>query len=120
MLVALVILVALTSGGDEVPAEQAADDEPIAEEPVEADEGSEVDEEPEPEPEAAPETVTEPEAESEPEPQSDLTAGQENALRSARSYLGFSGFSRSGLIEQLEFEGYSTEEAESGVTAAGL
>lgn len=29
-------------------------------------------------------------------------------------------FSRSGLIEQLEFEGFTTEQAEYGVTQAGL
>ncbi|MGH2729937.1 MAG: Ltp family lipoprotein [Actinomycetota bacterium] len=42
---------------------------------------------------------------------SDLTSGQENALASAESYLSMSGFSRSGLIGQLEFEGYSTKNA---------
>lgn len=31
----------------------------------------------------------------------------ENALRSARSYLNYTHFSRQGLIEQLEFEGYT-------------
>ena len=39
------------------------------------------------------------------------TVSQQNAKRSAESYLGFSGFSREGLIEQLEFEGFSTEDA---------
>ena len=42
---------------------------------------------------------------------SGLTPGQENALTSAESYLSMSGFSRSGLIGQLEFEGYSTKDA---------
>jgi hypothetical protein len=42
---------------------------------------------------------------------SGLTSGQENALGSAEDYLSMSGFSRSGLIEQLEFEGYSTKDA---------
>jgi multidrug efflux pump subunit AcrA (membrane-fusion protein) len=51
---------------------------------------------------------------------SDLTAGQENAIRSAVSYLEMSGFSRSGLIDQLKFEGYTQEQAEYGVTKAGL
>jgi hypothetical protein len=45
------------------------------------------------------------------------TAGQENARRSAESYLETSGFSRSGLIKQLKFEGYSTEDATYGVDA---
>lgn len=39
------------------------------------------------------------------------TMGQKNALASAKSYLGISAFSYSGLIEQLEYEGYSHEEA---------
>jgi hypothetical protein len=34
-----------------------------------------------------------------------------NARRPAESYLDFSGFSRSGLIKQLELEGYSTDAA---------
>ena len=42
---------------------------------------------------------------------SDLTSGQENAVRSAEDYISMSGFSRSGLVEQLEFEGYSTKDA---------
>lgn len=39
------------------------------------------------------------------------TTGEKNALRSAREYLNFSAFSYTGLIHQLEYEGYSTEEA---------
>ena len=35
-----------------------------------------------------------------------LTVAQENAREAAESYLGFSGFSKNGLVEQLEFEGY--------------
>jgi hypothetical protein len=42
---------------------------------------------------------------------SDLTSGQENALGTAEEYISMSGFSRSGLIEQLKFEGYSTRNA---------
>ena len=40
-----------------------------------------------------------------------LTTGQRNALGSAESYLSTMPFSYSGLIEQLEYEGYSTEDA---------
>ncbi|GAB3079174.1 Ltp family lipoprotein [Nocardioides zeae] len=60
---------------------------------------------------AAPEPAPEPE----PEPEPELTVGQENAVRSAESYLDFAPFSRSGLIDQLEFEGYETAEAEYAV-----
>lgn len=41
----------------------------------------------------------------------EMTIGQNNALASAKSYLAFSAFSHSGLIKQLEYEGYSTEDA---------
>jgi hypothetical protein len=39
------------------------------------------------------------------------TMGEKNALRKADDYLAFTAFSYSGLIGQLEYEGYSTEEA---------
>jgi flagellar biosynthesis GTPase FlhF len=39
------------------------------------------------------------------------TVSQQNALRSAQNYLDFQAFSHSGLIKQLEFEEYSTEDA---------
>jgi len=38
----------------------------------------------------------------------------------AQDYLDYSSFSRGGLVEQLEFEGFTTEQAEYGVTAVGL
>ena len=44
-------------------------------------------------------------------PASRFTRSEENAIRSAESYLSFSAFSRSGLIEQLEFEGFTNAEA---------
>ena len=37
--------------------------------------------------------------------------GQLNAIGSAKSYLDYTAFSRTGLIKQLEFEGFSTEDA---------
>lgn len=45
------------------------------------------------------------------------TAGQENARGSAESYLDLSAFSRTGLIKQLKFEGYSEKDAIYGVDA---
>lgn len=39
------------------------------------------------------------------------SAGQQNALKSAQSYLKFSAFSYTGLIEQLEYEKYSAADA---------
>src|SRR5690606_26353632 len=42
--------------------------------------------------------------------ESGLTRSQENAIRKAESYLDFMAFSRTGLIEQLEYEGFDTDE----------
>ena len=42
---------------------------------------------------------------------SDGTVAQSNALGKARDYLKFTSFSRSGLIEQLQYEGFSTGDA---------
>ncbi|SDY30507.1 Ltp family lipoprotein [Eubacterium barkeri] len=46
-----------------------------------------------------------------PEPTPEITTSQKNALRSAKSYLGYTAFSYSGLISQLEYEKYSSEDA---------
>lgn len=44
-----------------------------------------------------------------------LTMGQKNAIRTAQDYLKYTAFSRTGLIGQLEYEGYSHEDAEFAV-----
>jgi len=41
----------------------------------------------------------------------ELTTSQSNALAKAADYLSFSSFSHESLIRQLEFEGYSTDDA---------
>jgi hypothetical protein len=43
------------------------------------------------------------------------TVSQKNARETAKSYLSHSSFSRSGLIEQLEYEGFSSKDATYGV-----
>ena len=48
------------------------------------------------------------------------TVAQSNAKKSATSYLKYSAFSRTGLIGQLEFEGFSTADATYGVDAQNL
>jgi len=40
-----------------------------------------------------------------------VSVSQRNAQGSARDYLSFTSFSRSGLIDQLEYEGFSTSDA---------
>lgn len=42
-----------------------------------------------------------------------------NAINTAKQYLDYSGFSRQGLIKQLEFEGYPTESATYAVDNCG-
>ena len=44
----------------------------------------------------------------------------EQAAGSAKDYLDGQSFSRSGLIEQLEFEGYTPAQAIYGVNQTGL
>lgn len=48
-----------------------------------------------------------------------LSLSQQNAVGQARSYLALTGFSRDGLIGQLEYEGYSTEDASFGADNTG-
>lgn len=53
----------------------------------------------------------------------DLTGPQENAVRSANSYLAMSGFSREGLIEQLSSsygEGYNRADAIAAVDSLSV
>ena len=44
------------------------------------------------------------------------TPGENNAREKAESYLDISAFSRSGLIKQLTYEGFTTKQATYGVT----
>lgn len=43
------------------------------------------------------------------------TVSQQNAVRSAGDYLEYTAFSRTGLIDQLKYEGFSNEDAVWGV-----
>ena len=47
------------------------------------------------------------------------TLAQQNAIGTAQDYLDYSGFSRGRLIGQLEYEGFSTEDATFGADNAG-
>ena len=47
------------------------------------------------------------------------TIGDRNALSKAKQYLKFTAFSAEGLVEQLEFEGFSSSEADFGVKHSG-
>ncbi len=52
-----------------------------------------------------------------PTPEPTRTVSQQQAEQSAEDYLNYSAFSRSGLIDQLEYEGFSTADATYGVDA---
>lgn len=69
-------------------------------------------------PEVQPETI-ESVAESQDSATANMTMGQQNALRSAKSYLDFTAFSYQGLITQLEFDGFTSEQAAHGAQANG-
>lgn len=45
--------------------------------------------------------------------------GEKNALNKAKSYLNYTAFSYSGLVKQLEFEGFSNSEARFGADNSG-
>lgn len=47
---------------------------------------------------------------SEEEPKEEISIGKQNAVKQAQSYLSHSAFSKKGLREQLEYEGYTKEE----------
>lgn len=49
----------------------------------------------------------------------EVAMGESNALAKAKSYLDFTAFSYTGLIDQLEYEGFSTEEATYGADNCG-
>lgn len=53
------------------------------------------------------------------EPTSTATLGERNALNSAKDYLDVKAFSYSGLVKQLEFEGYTNSEAVYGADNSG-
>lgn len=47
------------------------------------------------------------------------TTSQKNAVKKAKSYLGFSGFSHDGLVAQLEYEKFSHEDSVYGADNSG-
>ena len=48
-----------------------------------------------------------------------VTTSQKNAVNKAKSYLDFAGFSRDGLVAQLEFDKFSNADAIYGADNAG-
>ena len=54
-----------------------------------------------------------------PSPENTETIGQKNARATAKDYLNYTAFSYSGLVEQLKYEGFTTEEATYAVDNCG-
>ncbi|MEQ6898963.1 Ltp family lipoprotein [Microbacterium sp. KR10-403] len=114
---AVVVIGSVASGGVSITTGAGADDDAwtsdsdytsVVEEPV--DDGTVVDED----------TVVADEADgpaTAEETGPEYTLEQEQAIAKAESYLDYSSFSRTGLIEQLEFEGFSADDAELAVDA---
>jgi hypothetical protein len=48
-----------------------------------------------------------------------ISISKQNALKKAKSYLNYSAFSKQGLIEQLEYEKFTLEQAQYGVNNCG-
>ena len=61
----------------------------------------------------------EPQKPAPPPPTQKFSLEQKNAVKKAESYLSFSSFSREGLIDQLEFEGFTHDEAVYGASRNG-
>lgn len=107
-ILALAVVVGVLSGCD-----PAVDDDASATPSASASVASEVAPEVAPAEETevtAPEAPVEPAAPA-PEEAGDLNTSQKNAIRSAETYISLMPFSPSSLAEQLQFEGYSAEEA---------
>ena len=91
----------------EAPKTEATKAETVQEEATEAPAAETVAEAPAPEPTEAPQQAP---AE-DPAPADNVSLSQKNALRAAKNYLSFMPFSHQGLVEQLEYEGFSHEDA---------
>jgi len=51
--------------------------------------------------------------------ETEATIGKKNALRKAKQYLEYTAFSRDELIAQLEYDGFTHQQAEYGAQAVG-
>ena len=96
-----------SSGSSTEPKEADAQSAPVEQKASEAEKPAE---------EAAPK------AEEAPTPEAAApseTASQKNAVRKAKDYLDYTAFSYTGLIEQLEYEKFSTDDATYGPDNSG-
>ncbi|WP_299848003.1 Ltp family lipoprotein [uncultured Metabacillus sp.] len=92
---------------EEIDAEEQAKKEQEEQAKKEAEEQAKL----EAEQKAKEETEAKKKAEEEKAKEPELSASQQNAIRQAENYISMMPFSKTGLIKQLEFEGYATDEA---------
>lgn len=105
----LVVVSAVASGANDANTKESSSPQPSAVATTEAEDTIEA---PDEEESAAPATVAEAPSEEESAApattsaaaEEEFTPSQQNAIRSAKSYLEFTSFSRSGLIDQLSSE----------------
>jgi colicin import membrane protein len=104
--IAIIVVIGATGGDEEV--KDTASEPKVAEVEKATEDLAEAVEE------VAEEVTTEPveevEAEEEPETPS-MSVSQESAVRKAEDYISMGGFSKTGLIKQLEFEQFSKEDS---------
>jgi hypothetical protein len=113
-LIAFFIVVGMVNGPSDTPSSPEPSD--TSNSSTDENVQPEVTEEPTLEPEVTQEP--EPEITEEPEPEGPVeTLSQSNARSTAEDYIASSGFSRSGLIDQLKYEEYSTADATYAVDA---
>ncbi|MEA1851700.1 Ltp family lipoprotein [Cytobacillus sp. FSL W7-1323] len=114
------IIGAIFSGGDDETTQPTEKAEPASTEEVATEEtDKETEKVKEEDAEEMAEETTEEKEEPKEEPKEEvkeekepeLSLSQQNAIQTAVNYLDYTAFSRTGLIEQLEYEGYSNEEA---------
>ncbi|MDD5601188.1 MAG: Ltp family lipoprotein [Actinomycetota bacterium] len=120
-------VLAACSGTQVEPIDSEVKEESVIEETEEEETVEEETEEEEAVEKISKEVVEEPEEEEEdlnttetsPGETDSATLGEKNAARKALDYLAFMPFSYSGLVKQLEFEGFTHEEAVYGVDRCG-
>lgn len=113
IIVVLGIIGAVSGGGEDASVAEPNPKVTATEDPTEEPAAAE---EPAKEKKAEkPAQTKEPKPTPEPKPEPQLSAGAQQAVRSAQSYLDFSNFSRTGLIDQLVFEDYSRADATAAV-----
>lgn len=114
----VLLIIVLSSGGSDKPTKTTT---PPAKETEEATETpkAEADSQADVKQEATNNKAVEPAKQEAVAPQPEVTLGEKNALKKAQSYLNFTAFSYSGLVEQLEHDGHTHKEAVYGVDNVG-